>query len=87
MLSLIALASSIALINISDRLRDDITSLLIKLIGLFGLLLSLVYVPLLIKVLIVVAISVIPCTQQPYLRQIRCSPFCIVRSNCPYASI
>ncbi|KAM3095651.1 hypothetical protein ACKFKF_24340 [Phormidesmis sp. 146-12] len=87
MLSLIALASSIVVIHISYRVIDDITRLLIKLIGLLGLFLSLVYVPLLIKVLIVVAISVIPCTQQPYLRQIRCSPFCIVRSNCPYSSI
>lgn len=83
--SLLALAIGVAAIHISDtRCRlDEITLLLINLMGLFSLFLSLLYSPWFIKLLIVAAMLVAPiCAQKHHLRQVRCSSFCMVRSNC-----
>jgi hypothetical protein len=86
--SLLTLALAICAIYISHQLIDEATSFPLKLIGLFSLVLSLVYSPWLIKLSIVVAIVVTPvCTHQYYLRRIRCPPNCIARPNCPHVSL
>jgi hypothetical protein len=86
--SLLTLAIAICAIYISHQLIDEVTSFLLKLIGLFSLFLSLVYSPWLIKLSIVVAIVLTPvCSHQYYLRRIRCPPNCISRPNCRHVSI
>jgi hypothetical protein len=59
LLSLLALAAAISTLWLSRRL-DEITGLLIKLIGLFSLFVSLVYAPWLIKLFVVAAVVVEP---------------------------
>jgi hypothetical protein len=88
LLSLLALVIAASTLCISYMLGDEITRLLIKLIGLFSLFLSLVYSPWLIKLLIVIAVIVTPnCAQQHYLRRTRCSTVCVTHPDCPCFSI
>lgn len=88
LLSLLALVIAASTLCISDMLGDEITRLLIKLIGLLSLFLSLVYSPWLIKLLIVIAIFVTPnYAQQHYLRRTRCSTLCATHSDCSCLSI
>lgn len=56
--SFVALAIALLAFFISGKSSDEIISLLMKLIGLFGLFLSLVYSLWLIKLLIVIALFV-----------------------------
>lgn len=82
--SLLALAAALSALCISRRL-DEVTSLLLNLLGLFSLLLSLVYSPWFIKLLLGAAVFVTSsCARQHDLRQTRCSSFCIARSSCPH---
>ncbi|PSB05472.1 hypothetical protein C7B61_15465 [filamentous cyanobacterium CCP1] len=86
--SLLALAIGVSAIYISRKLMDEITHLLLNLIGLFSLLFSLVYSFWFIKLAIVVIVAMTPtCAQQQYLRQIRCPFFCVARLNCPDFSL
>ncbi|NJR64728.1 MAG: hypothetical protein HC772_04420 [Leptolyngbyaceae cyanobacterium CRU_2_3] len=82
--SILSLAIAISAIYLSYKLTDEIMRLLIKLIGLFSLVLSLVYALWLIQLLVVMIILVTSNCAQPHcLRRINCSSFCASRSNCP----
>jgi hypothetical protein len=83
LLSLLALAVALSALCISRRL-DEVTSLLFNLIGLFSLLLSLVYSPWFIKLWLgATVLATSSCAHQHNLRQTRCASFCIARSSCP----
>lgn len=75
LLSLLALILALAAIPISYKLTDDITRLLVKLVGLFSLIVSLVYSAWFIKLLILMVIFLIPAGAQKHnLRRVCCSP-------------
>ncbi len=86
LVSLLALVIAISALYVSRQLTDEIMSLVSKLIGLLGLLLSLVCSPWLIKLFILLTIVAPDCARQNDLQQSRCSPVCITRLSCPYSS-
>ncbi|WNZ26937.1 hypothetical protein HJG54_28840 [Leptolyngbya sp. NK1-12] len=83
LLPLLALAIGICAVYVNQP-ADEITRLLIKLVGLVSLFLGLLYAPWSIKLLIVIAILATPiCAQKRCLPQIHCPTLCIARRNCP----
>ena len=81
-----ALTLSITTLAISRKLISGNLRMPIVIVSRFYLLLSLVYAPWLVKLLILAAILVMPvCTQRYGIRQGRCSRQCIVRSQCPHS--
>ncbi len=88
LLSLLALAVAFVAICVSHKLADNITRLLMKLVGLFSLAVSLVYSAWFIKLFILATIFLTPaCDRQHNLRRVRCPPVCIARSDCPLSSL
>jgi chromate transport protein ChrA len=80
--SLLALTIAIVSTYIHRQFRDNITRLLITLIGLFSLLVSLVVSPWFIKLLILWMVFVTPVYARPYPREQTCSsPVWILRSH------
>lgn len=80
--SLLALTISIVSTYISRQFQDNITRLLITLIGLLSLLVSLVASPWFIKLLILWMIVVTPgCARSYSLEQIRCSSIWMLHSR------
>jgi predicted permease len=87
LISMIILVVAIALLCVGLRLSDDVMRLLLTSVGRFCLLLSMVYAPLLIKLVIVIGILMIPvCAQRYNLRHSHCSRLCLARIHCAHAS-
>jgi hypothetical protein len=84
LVAMIALTLAMATLSISSRLIDQTLRLPVVIVSRLCLGLSLVCAPWVIKLLILVAILVMPvCTQRHGMRQGRCSRQCIVRFQCP----
>ncbi|MBW4518439.1 MAG: hypothetical protein KME16_01730 [Scytolyngbya sp. HA4215-MV1] len=83
--TLIVLMLAMVTLSISRSLLDETVRLPLVIISRFCLFISLIYVPWLMKFLILIAIFVIPvCTQRYSIRQGRCSRWCIARSHCSH---